>query len=117
MDASAIVSIVISLFSVAISIYLGVTALKISNKSDTTLAVIKTEINALRGDFMKRFEQAQTDYHEVIKIVVAEKVHRGEWSNEQAEDFEEEFKEAIKVLRRPSPDPTSILSKQSKLGK
>ncbi len=116
MDTSTVVSIAISLFSVAISIFLGVTALKISSKSDKTLTSIQTEINALRGDFMKRFEQAQTDYHEVTKMVVLAKVHRGEWSSEEADEFQEEFNEAIQEMRQLSFDPASVLSKQSKVG-
>ncbi len=94
---------------------MGVTALKISNKSDNNLATIKTEINALRGDFMRRFEQAQTDYHEVTKMVVLAKVHRGEWSSEEADDFEEELTEAIQEMRQQNFKP-AVLSKQSKVG-
>ncbi len=116
MDTSTVVSIAISLFSVAISIFLGVTALKISNKSDKTLASIQTEINALRGDFMKRFEQAQTDYHEVTKMVVLAKVHSGEWSREEADEFQEELNEALQEMRQRSFNPASVISRQSKVG-
>ncbi len=116
MDTSTVVSIAISLFSLAISIFLGVTALKISSKSDNTLATIQTEINVLRSDFMRLFQQAQTNYYEVTKLVVEAKVHKGEWSSEQADDFEEELKEAIQEMQQLSFDPASVLSKQSKVG-
>src|SRR5437667_12126540 len=113
MDTSTVVGIVISLFSVLIAIIFAITAFHFSNKSDKTLASIQTEISVLRGDFMKRFEQAQTDYYEVTKMVVEAKVHKGEWSSEEADDFEEEWKEAIQEMQQLSFDPASVLSQQS----
>jgi len=119
-STSTIVSIAISLFSVAfsiaVSIFLGVTALIISSKSDKTLSAIKTEISVLRGDFMNRFEQAQTDYFEITKMVVDARVQNGEWSSKEADDFEEELKEAIQQMHQSSFDPALVLSQQSKVG-
>lgn len=118
MDASTIVSIVISIFSIAISIFLGVTALKISSKSDSNLEGIKTEINALSGHFMRRLEQEQANYHEVTKLVVADKVHRGEWSSKEADDFKERVDEVLHEMQQGvGLDASSILSNQSKVGK
>jgi hypothetical protein len=124
MDTSTVVGIAISLFSITVSISLGIIALIISSKSDKTLASIHTEINALRSDFIRLHEQVLSNHHDyatavmdAMKVLVQMQVHKGELINEETDDIEEELKEAIKVLRRPSPDPASILSKQSKLGK
>ena len=120
MSTSDTVSIIISLFSVAfsvaVSLFLGVTALKVSNKSNTALAIIQTELNVLRSDFMRQFAQVQMDYHEVIKIMIAEKVHRGEWSNEQAYEFQEELNQTLQETREHNFNPASVLSTLNKVG-
>ncbi len=117
MDTSTVIGIAISLFSVLIAIIFAITAFHFSNKSDNTLTSIQTEINTLRSDFMKLFHQAQTNYHEITMMVVQAKVHKGEWSSEEADDFEEELEEAIQESQQLSFDPASVLSQQSKVGK
>lgn len=125
-------STVLSLFSILVSIVFFITALYFSNKSDKTLASIQAKIDVQHDRFMDMLQQAHANFNNyamqaqvnnneyttnVMKMLLQAKVRRGELSNEEAKDFEEELKEAIKVQLLPSPDPTSILSKQSKLGK
>lgn len=122
MDASTILSIVISVVSIVISIIFAVVGFYFSNKSDTTLAKIQTKIETQDEKFMKLVTDAQTRYNDlsifIIELMMKEvKVDKGEWSKESNEKLEEELSEALQQMQQNfNLAPSSIFSLYNKTG-
>lgn len=127
MDTSSVLSILsiaISLFSVAISVAFALYGLHFSNKADKTLTNIETTVNVQRENFMKLIEQAHTNYHEnvtnvmkmTMQMMMQMMVRRGGLSSEEADDFKEELNEAIQEMRWRSFNQASVISTQNKVG-
>jgi hypothetical protein len=109
-------STALALFSILISVIFAVVAFYFSNKTDQTLRSVQEKINVQHDNFMKMLERAETNHYNYVITVTKILATKGGWSDKVEENFEEELKEALEVLRQPNLDPTSILS-ESKLGK
>jgi len=108
-DASAILSIVIS-------VIFAITGFYFAYISGIALAKIQAKLDAQVDSLKELLQQAHADYHDnvtnVMKMTMQMMVHKGEWSSEE----EEELNVAIQEMRRHNFNPASVLSKQNKVG-
>ncbi len=120
MDSSTslnFLSIVISLFSIIISIIFAIMGIHFSNKSDKTLTIIQTKIEVQHDVFITLLRDTMSRYDEyvtnVMRLMFDMTVHKGKGTSEEVEDLDE----AIQELRQKlNLDPTLVMSKQSKVG-
>src|SRR5437763_729882 len=108
MDTSTILSIVISLFSILISIIFALTALFLAKKSDNTLASIQTQMDAQLNRFMMLIQDERKIHDEhtaksmesMLRLIALLISYKGDLPKEKAENIAEEAGELLQEIKQ-----------------